>query len=705
MATRVSGMISGMDTESIVQQLVEVRQKKVDAKVKKKTTLQWKQDAWAGLNTKLKGLMSTVSNMRLTGDYVKKTTKSSNSDAVSVLTSDNAVYGTQSMRVESLAKTGYLTGGKLKSGVNASTKLDALINGGKSDDEKVDLSSGSLNLKIGNKDTTIDLKGTNTIGDLLGKLQDQGLNASFDVAQNRIFISSKSSGEKNNFTLTANDAAGAQMLAAMGLQSQESLSGSYATDADGKFDAAASLALYTTQVNNDVESRANAYLKNYKSLLEKQKEAQEKLDELKDKHGFDDAKMDEIKAHDADYYKNELETNAEAIKAKKAEIDAAKENGEDTTALESELTALEEEKEALTNEKSVYDQNASLEDINAKINEIETSGNIAFDAEGEAYVTDAYKTEQKGLVEAEYVKSAKAAFDQVKGGAADTNFATKVEGKDAVIYLNNAKFTSSSNTFDINGLTITANRTTAEGEEITLSTERDTDGIYNMIKDFFKQYNELVNEMDKLFNAESSKGYEPLTDDEKESMSEKEIEEWEKKIKDSVLRRDEELGNVNNTIQNIMLQGFQVGGKTRYLSDFGINTLNYFVAPDNEKHAYHIDGNSDDENSKNNTDKLKNMIAKNPDDVISFFSQLSQSLYNKMNSMSGSTDYSSYGKFYEDKRLSSEYKDYESKIKTMEEKLGDYEDKWYKKFSKMETALAKLQKNASSVTGIFGGGM
>ena len=38
-----------------------------------------------------------------------------------------------------------------------------------------------------------------------------------------------------------------------------------------------------------------------------------------------------------------------------------------------------------------------------------------------------------------------------------------------------------------------------------------------------------------------------------------------------------------------------------------------------------------------------------------------------------------------------------------EEKLADYEDKWYKKFSAMETAMAKMQSNANAITGLLGG--
>ena len=59
--------------------------------------------------------------------------------------------------------------------------------------------------------------------------------------------------------------------------------------------------------------------------------------------------------------------------------------------------------------------------------------------------------------------------------------------------------------------------------------------------------------MDKLYSADSTKGYEPLTDEEKEAMSEKEIEKWEEKIKDSILRKDSTLNSVASAMKNVMM--------------------------------------------------------------------------------------------------------------------------------------------------------
>jgi flagellar hook-associated protein 2 len=282
--------------------------------------------------------------------------------------------------------------------------------------------------------------------------------------------------------------------------------------------------------------------------------------------------------------------------------------------------------------------------------------------------------------------------------------ATYTVGQDALITLNGAEFESSNNVFEINGLTFTALSKTAAGETVTVTTQQDTDGIYDLIKNFIKEYDTVINELDKLYNADSADDYEPLTDDEKESMSDSEVEKYEQKIKDALLRRDSSVSSISSALKTTMMKGVEVNGKTMYLTNFGIETLSYFTAADNEKNAYHIDGDADDSDTSGNADKLKSMIASDPDTVISFFTQLSQNLYTEMSNNSKSIEgYRSFGSFYDDKKMKSDYSDYTSKISDLEDELADYEDKWYEKFASMETALAKLQSSASAVTGLLGG--
>lgn len=557
MAIRITGMNSGLDTESIISELVKAKSTKKDKLVKSQTKLQWKQDAWKELNTKVYSLYSkTLSNMRLQGDYYKKTTKVSNPNAASVITGANAVNGVQTLKIDQLAKSGYLTGGKLEkdSSGNTVTGSTKLVDMGIAE-------KSEIKLNVNGKTETITVDKDMTMDGLASKLKGYGLNASFDSKNQRFFISAKETGAAGDFGITG--------------------------------DAAETLGIF--------------------ALTGKEKAEYEECEK---------------------YFTYNEELGQYELK----------------------------------------DQYKNVSDVAGEI----------------AKANDAIAMLNKNL------KS------------------TKIDGQDAEITLNGAKFTSSSNTFEINGLTITANAETAE--EFTITTENDTDGIYDMIKNFFKEYNELIIEMDSLYNADSAKGYEPLTDEEKEAMSEKEIEKWEEKIKDSILRKDSTLSNVAGAMKSIMAQGVNMvdeNGKALtdsngnpygqlYLSDFGINTLGYFNAKDNEKGAYHIDGDPDDTSTSGNGDKLKTAIANDPDKVVAFFTQLSKNLYGKLGDMMKKTEYSSSFTLYDDVAMKEEYDDYTSKIKTQEQKITDFEDRYYKKFSAMETALAKLSSKESAISGLLG---
>ena len=649
---RLSGLISGMDTESIIQELVSAKQTKVDNTKKAQTKHEWKQDAWKSLNTKLKNLQSKyVANLRFSSSYMKKTTKVSNSSAVSVITGEDAVNGVQELSVKQLAKTAYLTGGKVQAGAEGK-KWDALSK--ISDVMGADFKAGDITFTTGGKTVDIEVTEDTTISDFLSKIKASGLNANFDAGQQRFFISAKQSGADSNFSMTADNVGGAKILAALGLQvslkdDPDSLKqyqeyASYYNENDKD----ATIAGMRSLIDGDIATQTQNYLDRYKNLVELKKEAEDKITELK----------------------KDSDKNEAAIKAQ-----------------EESMAAYEKE----------------MKDITDSYIDITT----ATGDDGEVTYTATAKEDFKKNVEESYYEKAAYASEVLKKYNAGTDvegYATKIEGRDARIVLNGAEFTSANNTFAVNGLTFTALAETKADEVVTVTTQDDTDGIYNMLKDFLKEYNSIINEVDKLYNADSAKGYEPLTDDEKDAMSESEAEKYETKIKDALLRRDSSLSSIRSGFVEVMSKGIEVNGKTMYLSSFGINTLSYFTAGDNEKNMYHIDGDPDDASTSGNADKLKSMIASDPDTVVSFFTQLSKNLYSKMNDLSKPVEgYRSFGSFYDDKKMKTDYDDYKTKISDLEEKLADYEDKWYKKFSSMETALAKLQSSTSAVTSLLGG--
>lgn len=326
------------------------------------------------------------------------------------------------------------------------------------------------------------------------------------------------------------------------------------------------------------------------------------------------------------------------------------------------------------------------------------------DTDGKQTVETAEMTKYRKLLASgtdEQKKLAKKIIEEVENGKVSSD-AARISGQDAEIVLNGATFTSSTGTFSINGLSITAMQVTAAGEEVSITTSNDTKGMYNKIKEFLGKYNELIKDMDTAYNAAAAKDYEPLTDDEKKDMSDKEIEKWETKIKDSLLRRDSTLGNTSSSLKSLMNTSFEINGKTYSLSSFGINTASYFSADTNEKGCLHIDGDADDATTSGNEDKLMAAINEDPEVVAEFFQKLSTSVYNDLTKRMASSSVSSIYTIYNDKQMSSEYSDYKDKVSKWQEKIEYYEEFYYKKFSAMEKALSKLQSSTSSLSSLLG---
>ncbi|MCI8544463.1 MAG: flagellar filament capping protein FliD [Lachnospiraceae bacterium] len=706
MPMRLSGLMSGMDTESIIQQLVEAKKTKVTKAVKAQKSLKYKQDAWKSLNTQVLNLYNkSLNNMRFQSSFIKKTTKVSNSSVVSVITGDGAMNSVQSLKVNNLAKTGYLTGGELPSTVKVTedgeTK-DVDVTGKTTLGQLGFTSGGSGSIRVKTSDgvTNIEVNENTTIDSFISALKSAGLSANFDEANGRIHIAAKSSGTKNDFSIIANNLGGAEALKNLKLSNaNEQVEAEYKSIIDNEADTitarkAAKLSNLTANWNSLLAKRENI-LKSFseddlKKIADKMPAGDAAKDKLFDANGKLKEDVDFSTLTDDDW--GAINSAIQSVAA-----DATTNLGNGT------LTEADKEVwQATADAMKVWtDNQQSITDVEDNFVK-DANGKVQVDANGKPALTPAVLTDVENEVKAE-VQAAKEALAQLKTDASNSG-ATKTIAEDAEIELNGVKYTSDKNTFAVNGLTLTVSATTAPGESVTITTEDDTDGIYDMIKNFFKEYNTLINQMDKLYNADSAKGYEPLTDEEKDAMSDSAIEEWEKKIKDSILRKDSVLGTFSGVLKQIMMEGVEVNGKMMYLSNFGINTLNYFSAADNERNAYHIDGDPDDSETSGNADKLKTMIANDPDTVVSFFTQLSKKMYNEMfEQMKGREGYSSAMTVYDDKKMQSDYDDYTTKIKELEKKLADYEDKWYAKFAAMETALAKMQNNASAVTSLLGG--
>lgn len=292
------------------------------------------------------------------------------------------------------------------------------------------------------------------------------------------------------------------------------------------------------------------------------------------------------------------------------------------------------------------------------------------------------------------------------GFALNEDGSNYVEGSRAKIKLNGVEYTSDNNVFEVNGLTITANE---EAKGITLTTKQDTSGIYDNVKKMIKEYNDLMKEFATLYNADPAKKYSMLTDEQKDEMSDKEVEEWENKIKTGLLSGDDTISTIRSAMKNVMTSGFDIklsDGTTSRLSlaSFGISTGSFFSTEENERDMLHIDGDPDDSGTSGNTDLLRSAISTDPEKVQNFFIELSRSLYSKLGDLMKGTQYSSAFTIYEDKLMASQYSAYNTKISDAQKALEAAQDKYYKQFSSMESALSKINSSSSSISSFFGGG-
>lgn len=711
MPIRMTGLTSGLDTESIVNQLMSAQRTKQTKVENKKQKLEWKQEIWKGLNTKIYGFYKdSLSKMKYSSNYSTKKASVSDSTKLTATASTKAAAGSYKVEIKSIASAQYVTSGKLSYKDSSGNTNTATTSTKLSD---LGMSSGTvLKLEVGDKSSALEVKDDTTIKDFVNFCSNAGLNATFDEKQQRFFLSSKDSGEENSFSLSANtyssegDTAITELNDAVGLAN---LTSSQKT----KYNSIVYGAIASgTQISDDDKETLKSIAVSSADADAKSKATEFYRASLNKTYDISDEEKEKIKKkYDSDLTlsgDDRTKAIADAIEKKKqSDIEEKLKTDEYKTkiseAVTKGITAEEVRKAGLAvTDSSNAEDPASISKYTFEKTEIrkENAENAIESAVGKfntAIESGITSDNGSGLLKlglsnfdgATSYKEGDLASNMVLSKAADTE----------IVY-NGATLTSNNTSIEVAGVTLNLLGTTAAGESVNVTVSNDTSAVYDTIKEFITEYNSILKTMNTYYDAASASSYEVLTDEQKEAMSDDEVDKWNTKIKDSLLRRDSTLSGLISVMKTDMMGSYKASnGKTYSLANLGISTSskNY-----NEGGLLHIKGDEDDDEFADSTNTLMKMLEEDPDTVKEVLSGLASNLYDSLNKKMSTSTMSSALTFYNDKEMASQLSDYKKEISNWESKLSDMEEKYYSQFSAMETALAKLQSQQNTLSSYLG---
>lgn len=725
MAVRMTGMVSNMDTETLIKQMLDAQRLKNKRVTDKQTLLTWQQDKWKDLNAKLLNLYKNdLGEMRLQANYMTKQVTSSDESLVTATGTIDTPEGAHTLTVDKLASPQHVTGKQVtKTGADGKA-----ISGSSKLVGDLGMTNGTqITIKTATSTKILDVDASTTVDKFLQKCKDAGLNAIYDTTQKRFFISSKESGLKNQFTITTStDTSITDKRAIDSWVNYNGLSGSDRNKVDAAYQILKgadpdklAAAFESTEISesDDAETKAiknavGTLVSLTQTNMTKQalsiatsKVKDEMTEAIKNGTSYLGVDYAGVYAVDTDKAKEELRK-----KYDNSDLDFTDEK------YQKELDELVAKKVAARVNVGISSDSAK-ELITEKQNEILAAGTTytSTDAEGETVTTvvpslsaaiselktsiQVYSTGATSPITGQLANLGLTEIADIDGTiTAGDPAVSLINADDSQITYNGAVLTGSSNVITVNGLTLTL-KGLSQGKTIDLSVKNDTQKVYDMIKKFISSYNDILKELNTLYDAPSSKGYDPLSDDEKEAMTDGQIEKWEDKIKDSILRRDSTLGSVINVMRTALTTSIEVDGKKYSLSSYGIQTSTDYT----EKGLLHIFGNKEDSTYSDKTDKLMDALENDPDTVIQVLSGISKNLYDELNSkMRSIPNVRTIYHFENDKLMENQQTEYKKKIVELEDKLTAMEDKYYKQFSAMETALAKLQSQTNALTSMLG---
>ncbi len=278
--------------------------------------------------------------------------------------------------------------------------------------------------------------------------------------------------------------------------------------------------------------------------------------------------------------------------------------------------------------------------------------------------------------------------------------------------------TRGSNDFAVNGIAFSLKQgyTVADGDPIQVKIAGDPTKTLEMIKGFVNKYNELIEKVNTELSEKKYGDFSPLTNEQRQSMSETDIKTWEEKAKSGMLRSDGILNGFASKMRDMLYK--EVDGVSKRLYSIGITTGSW-----DQKGKLVID-----------ETRLKDAITNSPDEVVSLFTKESSKAYSPdmdsadraiRDSENGIAnrlfdvmqDYIRTSRNNEGQKglllekagiagdisdftnlMSKEMQSKDLIINTLLDKLVSKENHYYAKFTAMESALSKMNSQSAWLT-------
>ena len=326
-------------------------------------------------------------------------------------------------------------------------------------------------------------------------------------------------------------------------------------------------------------------------------------------------------------------------------------------------------------------------------------------------LTNSFTLESKEFGGAGKVEVGDTSLGRSLGLVDDNGTVGASEGQNAIFEINGQEVYLNDNTYTLDGNTFTFNDNMTIGETYTVNIAKDSTTVKDALKKFVESYNKLIDDVYGYIGKSPAKDddgntYEPLTNAEKDEMSEDEITKWEEKAKQGVLYNDSTVSTVMSQMRSALYTSVTLDDGSK----FGIYNLGIKTSSEWSEHGkLQIDENAFDKAFENNEDA-----------IIKLFTDSDTGMMKKLNSVidgavkssgaantrgtlvrkAGKADSS----VTTDSTIYKEMVKMQDRLKELQDRYDTKEEYWWKVFTNMETAMADLNSQTIYISSYLGTG-